>query len=54
VVDLSGRAVGVNIARAGRTETYTIPAGKVLTLIADLKSGKLAPPEYVKTVSAEQ
>ncbi|MBW3540487.1 MAG: PDZ domain-containing protein [Planctomycetes bacterium] len=44
VVDLSGRAVGINIARAGRTETYAVPAAAVLALIDDLKSGRLAPP----------
>lgn len=44
VVDLSGRVVGINIARAGRTETYAVPVGKILPLIGDLKSGRLAPP----------
>jgi serine protease Do len=45
VVDLSGRAVGLNIARAGRIKTYAIPAAVVVTLLDDLKSGKLAPPK---------
>ena len=44
VVDLSGKAVGINIARAARTETYAIPADRILRLLDDLKSGKLAPP----------
>jgi serine protease Do len=43
VVDLDGKVIGINIARAGRTETYAIPAEVVKTLLADLKSGKLAP-----------
>ena len=43
LVDLDGKAVGINIARAGRTESYAIPTEAVLGLIADLKSGKLAP-----------
>ena len=48
VVNLDGMAVGVNIARAGRTETYAIPADVVLDLIARLQSGKYPPPaEYV-------
>ncbi|MCH8829766.1 MAG: PDZ domain-containing protein, partial [Planctomycetes bacterium] len=42
VVDLQGRAVGINIARAGRTESYTIPADRILALLPNLKSGKLA------------
>lgn len=44
VVDLKGRVVGVNIARAGRTESYAIPADRILALLPDLMSGKLAPP----------
>jgi serine protease Do len=41
VVDLDGRAIGINIARAGRVESYAIPAEAVRALIDDLKSGKL-------------
>lgn len=44
LVELSGKAIGVNIARAGRTETFAIPAREVLAILDDLKSGKLAPP----------
>jgi len=43
VVGLDGKAVGINIARAGRTESYAIPSDKVRALLADLRSGKLAP-----------
>ncbi|MEX0701877.1 MAG: PDZ domain-containing protein [Planctomycetales bacterium] len=43
VVDLEGRVVGLNIARAGRTESYAIPASEILPLLADLKAGKYAP-----------
>jgi serine protease Do len=43
LVDLDGKAVGVNIARAGRTESYAVPAEVVQRLLPDLKSGKLAP-----------
>jgi serine protease Do len=43
LVDLDGKAVGINISRAGRTETYAIPAEDVQALFNDLKSGKLAP-----------
>ena len=45
LVDLDGKAVGINIARAGRTESYAIPTETVLGLLTDLKSGKLAPKE---------
>jgi len=43
LVDLDGKAIGINIARAGRTETYAVPANEVQPLLADLKSGKLLP-----------
>jgi serine protease Do len=43
LVDLSGKVVGINIARGGRTETYAAPASRVRLLLADLESGKLAP-----------
>jgi serine protease Do len=43
LVDLDGKTVGINIARAGRTETYAIPAEYVEKLLPELKSGKLAP-----------
>jgi serine protease Do len=39
VVDLSGKAVGVNIARAGRVETYAVPADTVKLLIRELRGG---------------
>jgi serine protease Do len=43
VVDLEGKAIGINIARAGRTESFAIPYEVVQGLMSDLKSGKLAP-----------
>ncbi|MCA9206765.1 MAG: PDZ domain-containing protein [Pirellulaceae bacterium] len=42
IVNLSGEAVGLNIARADRVSTYAIPASAVVPLIARLKSGTLA------------
>lgn len=45
LVDLDGKAVGINIARGGRTESYAIPSEAVQALLSDLKSGKLAPKE---------
>jgi hypothetical protein len=41
IVDLEGKAVGINIARAGRTETYAIPSEEIQKLLPDLKAGKL-------------
>lgn len=45
VVGLSGKAVGINVARAGRTETYALPVATLLPAIEELKSGRLAPPK---------
>ncbi len=44
LVDLDGHVIGINIARAGRTESYALPAEAVLPLLADLSGGKLAAP----------
>jgi len=41
LVDLDGKTVGINIARAGRTETYALPSEEVQKLVNDLKSGKV-------------
>ena len=43
IVDLSGKAVGINIARAGRVESFALPASLVKSLLPDLMSGKLNP-----------
>lgn len=43
VVDLEGRVVGINIARAGRTETFVLPSDVLLGLMYDLMSGRLRP-----------
>src|SRR5207253_2964782 len=52
LVDLDGKAVGINIARAGRVESYAIPSDTVLALLPDLKSGKLAPDEKIARLEA--
>jgi serine protease Do len=44
LVDLDGKTVGLMIARGGRVESYAIPSEEIQPLLADLKSGKLAPP----------
>ena len=43
LVDLDGHVIGINIARAGRTESYALPADLILPLIEPMKSGKMAP-----------
>jgi serine protease Do len=43
LVDLDGHVIGINIARAGRVESWAIPAETIKPLLADLMSGKLAP-----------
>jgi serine protease Do len=43
LVDLDGKVIGINIARAGRTETYAAPTQAILPLLYDLMSGRLAP-----------
>jgi serine protease Do len=44
LVDLDGKVLGINIARAGRTESYAIPAEAVRAILADLMAGNLPPP----------
>ncbi|MCI0640664.1 MAG: S1C family serine protease [Gemmataceae bacterium] len=45
IVDLEGRVIGINICRAGRTESWAVPAEVIQTVLLELMSGKLAPPE---------
>jgi serine protease Do len=56
VVDLDGKAIGINIARAGRVESYAIPSEAVQPLLLDLMSGKLAPKDKLtsKELTAEE
>ena len=39
VIDLSGKAVGVNVARAGRVETLAVPAREVMRVVRRLGGG---------------
>ena len=43
LVNLDGQAVGLNIARAGRVETYAIPAKAVRKILKPMKDGKFKP-----------
>ncbi|VAX36419.1 hypothetical protein MNBD_PLANCTO02-465 [hydrothermal vent metagenome] len=51
VVNLSGDAVGLNIARAGRTESYVIPAKIMIDIIAKLRSVKKKTSSSFRSVS---
>jgi serine protease Do len=43
LVDLEGRVIAVNIARAGRVETFAIPSEVLRPVLADMIAGKLPP-----------
>jgi len=43
VCDLDGNVLGINIARAGRIKTYTIPSSKIVALLKDEAFMKAAP-----------
>lgn len=43
LVNLKGEVIGINIARAGRIASYTLPSSLIRQKLAALKSGKLAP-----------
>lgn len=43
LLDLDGRCVGINIARAGRVNSYALPSSVVLPLVAEFKAGKYSP-----------
>jgi len=42
VVDLEGNVLGINIARAGRVETWVLPSEVIKPLLPELKAGKFA------------
>lgn len=48
LVDLDGHILGINIARAGRVETWTLPADIIKPIYADLKAGKYPAPTEEK------
>lgn len=53
IVDLDGKVVGINIARAGRVESFALPAALVKGLLPDLMSGKLNPNPQTESVAEE-
>jgi serine protease Do len=54
LVDLSGQVVGVNIAHAGRTETYAIPADTLYPVMYELMSGRYDPKMLAEQKAAAQ
>ena len=42
LIDLDGRVIGVNVARAGRTESYAIPSEEIIRILDEMKTGKFA------------
>ncbi len=53
LVDLSGRAIGINIARAGRTETYTAPVDALMPVLYEMLAGRMPAPEWAVYQKAE-
>lgn len=53
LVNLDGKVIGINIARAGRVESYALPAAVVTSLLTDLQSGKLMPPPPIAEYERE-
>lgn len=51
VVDLEGKVVGINIARAGRVETFALPVSLIKSVLPDLISGKLDPNPQTEAVA---
>lgn len=49
LVDLEGRIVGLNIARAGRVETWALPAEVINPVLKDLTDGKYPAPKSATT-----
>ena len=53
IVDLSGKVVGVNIARAGRVSSLALPTSVVLPIVERLKTGEYNPAVVNKTKIAQ-
>ena len=49
LVDLEGRVVGINIARAGRVESWALPADVITPVLKELQDGKFPAPKLPKT-----
>jgi serine protease Do len=45
LVDLDGNILGINIARAGRVESWALPYDVIQPIVKEMKAGKLPPPK---------
>jgi serine protease Do len=54
LVDLEGRIVGMNIARAGRVETWALPIEVITPVLDDLKKGKYPAPGRTKSSTTSE
>jgi serine protease Do len=52
ILDLEGRAVGINIARAGRVASYALPVAALEPVLAETRSGKYGSPPNAKQITA--
>jgi serine protease Do len=53
IVDLDGKCLGINIARAGRVESYALPASVVREVVGKLKAAAESAQKKLTEVSAE-
>lgn len=53
LVDLNGKVVGLNIARAGRVETWALVDEDIEPVFKDLKAGKYPPPKSEKPTTTK-
>ena len=51
LVDLDGKVIGLNIARAGRVETWALAEEEITPVFMELKAGKFPPPTVAKTAT---
>lgn len=54
IVDLDGKVIGINICRAGRVESWAVPAEALQPVLFDLMAGKLPPKREVATLTPEK
>ena len=50
VVDLDGKVLGINIARAGRVETWVLPSEIIRPVLTEMKAGKYPPLAFKKVL----
>jgi serine protease Do len=54
VVDLDGKVVGINIARAGRVETWILPSETIRPILVDMMAGKHPPLTFKKVIKKDE